>query len=128
MIILIPASVGELIDKITILQLKVERLSSREQLSNIQYELGLLTEVRAKHGIEGPEFEKKVAALKIINSALWEVEDLIRDCERRNDFRERFIELARSVYKLNDKRAAAKRDINSMFGSDITEEKSYTSY
>lgn len=125
---LIPGAVGELVDKITILQIKAERLSSPEQLKNVRHELELLQQLRAKHGIEGPALEGKMADLKTINEALWEVEDQLRDCERRNDFTEQFIHLARSVYKLNDRRAAAKREINVLFGSTINEEKSYAPY
>jgi len=128
MMILIPGAVGELVDKITILQIKAERLSSPEQLKNVRYELELLEQLQATRRIEGPALEEKMANLKAINSNLWEIEDHIRDCERRNDFGGRFIELARSVYKLNDQRGTIKREINALFGSTINEEKSYAPY
>src|SRR4051794_17019879 len=128
MMIFIPGAIGELIDKITILQIKVDRLSSPEQLKNVRHELGLLEQLQAKKKIEGPSLEQKMASLKAINSALWDIEDQIRDCERRGDFGRRFIELARSVYKLNDQRAAAKREINALFKSTISEVKSYVPY
>ena len=128
MLMLIPGGVGELIDKITILRIKLERLTSPEQLKNVQYELELLENLRIKHGIEGSAVEDKTADLKAINAALWDIEDDIRDHERRRDFGPRFIELARSVYVTNDRRAAVKREINALFGSAIKEEKSYASY
>jgi Family of unknown function (DUF6165) len=128
MIILVPEAVGDLIDKITILQIKVEYLSSPEKLKNVQYELGLLQQICTEQKIEGPALEEKMVNLKAINAAMWEIEDRIRECERRKDFGARFIELARSVYKINDQRAAAKREINALFGSIISEEKSYAPY
>jgi hypothetical protein len=128
MIILVPEAVGDLIDKITILQIKVEYLSSPEQLKNVQYELDLLQQIRTEQKIEGPALEERMVNLKAINAAMWEIEDHLRDCERRQDFGSRFVELARSVYKTNDRRAAAKREINALFGSIISEEKSYAPY
>jgi hypothetical protein len=128
MLIQVPESVGVLIDKITILQIKNEYLSELEQLKNIQYELGLLEQLRSKRGITGPVLEEMMASLKTINLALWAVEDQIRDCERLRDFGDQFIGLARSIYKLNDQRAAVKRSINELYGSAINEEKSYAAY
>jgi hypothetical protein len=126
--ILIPAAIGELIDKITILEIKSQRISSPEQIKNIRHELSLLDTTRSNLGLVGADLEEKTRTLKEVNETLWEIEDLIRDCERLKDFGPRFIELARSVYMTNDRRAAVKREINAMFGSTIVEEKSYSDY
>jgi hypothetical protein len=123
--ILIPTSLGELIDKITILEIKTEHLSG-PQRENVSRELELLRGVLLRLGLAiSPELSH---ALKEVNQALWVIEDSIRALERRQDSGEDFIELARSRYLTNDKRAALKRRINEEYGSGIIEEKSYEPY
>lgn len=122
----IPVSAGELIDKITILQIKAERISDDSKLENVRRELDLLTGVAAECIPDSPEIQESTEELKQINAALWDIEDEIRCCEASQDFGERFIQLARSVYHTNDRRAAVKRRINDRLGSLLVEEKSYT--
>ncbi|MBX2852536.1 MAG: hypothetical protein KTR15_12420 [Phycisphaeraceae bacterium] len=119
---------GELIDKITILQIKSDRITDEAKLVNIRHELDVLTKTRDEQMQDTEELAKLSAELKTINEAIWEIEDDIRECESRKDFGEKFIELARGVYHTNDKRAAVKKQINLLTGSDIIEEKSYTDY
>jgi hypothetical protein len=126
--ILIPISPGELLDKITILEIKSERISSADKKANVNKELGMLNEVWANAVAEDSEIKTMRAELKSINEALWDIEDDIRDEERDNRFGERFVELARSVYVTNDQRANVKKEINLHLKSDIVEEKSYQSY
>ena len=124
-IILVPASLGELVDKITILEIKTKKLKG-DALSNVDKELSLLRETLSKSNIIiNP---KVIEELRQINQTLWEVEDEIRNHERQNNFGESFINLARSVYKCNDQRAAIKRLINIDHNSRITEEKFYQDY
>jgi hypothetical protein len=123
----VPISWGELIDKITILEIKAGRLPTPEGRANAATELGLL------QGIAGPvlghaEVGSLAARLKALNEKLWEVEDKIRDCERAADFGAGFVELARSVYRRNDERGALKRQINLVLESGLIEEKSYKPY
>jgi hypothetical protein len=125
--ILVPISVGELMDKITILEIKSERIKNPSQLENIVHELEALRAVRLRD-IERAMLDKLSAELKGVNSKLWDVEDAIRDCEARSDFGESFIALARTVYRLNDERSRLKKAINLASGSRIVEEKSYTSF
>lgn len=120
-----PISVGELIDKITILQIKATRILDPAKAANIATELVLLSEVREQVGLEGAAMDRFVARLHAINTALWDLEDAIRDCEATNDFGPRFVTLARAICRTNDQRAAIKREINLAFGSAIVEEKSY---
>ena len=119
---------GELLDKLTILEIKRERIEDSEKLINVGLELDVLDQARREKGPASPELDALYADLKTINEELWEIEDDIRDCERDKDFGERFIELARAVYKTNDRRAATKRAINELLGSRIVEEKSYADY
>ena len=126
--LLIPVAVGELIDKITILEIKSRHISNPVKLENIHNELSALEQIRQNHGLCRADLEEKGRALRIINQSLWEIEDRIRDCERNQNFGPNFVELARAVYMTNDKRAAVKREINAMFASTIIEEKSYSSY
>jgi tetratricopeptide (TPR) repeat protein len=123
--ILIPGAVGELIDKITILEIKAERITDPAKLRNVTHELELLRQLRQEGGFESTELDTLTERLKVINLALWEIEDEIRICEQHGDFGETFIRLARSVYQTNDKRAALKRDVNVLCNSSIVEEKSY---
>ncbi len=126
--ILVPISPGELIDKLTILQIKSERMSDAAKVANVRIELQLLESTwrEASHG--KPDITAEWAALKKINEKLWVVEDDIRDKERAKEFDARFIELARAVYVINDERAAVKKQINTKLGSRIVEEKSYSAY
>ena len=125
--ILVPISVGELMDKITILEIKSERIKNPSQLENILRELEALRAVRLQD-IARTMLDKLSAELKRVNAKLWDVEDAIRDCEARSDFGEPFIELARMVYQLNDERSRLKKAINLASGSRIVEEKSYRSF
>jgi hypothetical protein len=123
--LLIPVSVGELIDKITILEIKQAHLQG-EALAHVERELKLLQQVAEAAGLQPDPV--LLQELRQVNRALWEIEDAIRDHERRADFDERFIGLARSVYRTNDRRAELKRTLNARHGSALVEEKSYTPY
>jgi hypothetical protein len=119
---------GELIDKITILRIKSERIGDEAKLKNVRTELDILQKTQAAEVPQSDEMVRLEDALKTVNEALWEIEDDIRDCERNGDFGEEFIRLARAVYVTNDKRAALKKEINLLLGSTIVEEKSYAEY
>jgi hypothetical protein len=119
---------GELIDKITILEIKQAHITDPAKLQNVRKELEILNACRTTSLPPLPELESLTASLKEVNQALWDIEDEIRDCERNQDFGQTFIALARAVYKTNDKRAQLKRAINDLLGSRIVEEKSYASY
>lgn len=121
-------SVGEFLDKITILEIKSERIRDPAKLKNIHKELGTLQSTWKKSPFTRMDVSAEVAELKRINEQLWEIEDDIRARESEGTFDERFIELARSVYITNDRRAAIKRRINIKVGSELIEEKSYTDY
>lgn len=124
----IPVGAGELVDKITILEIKRARLGDPRQLANVAAELALLTAARDRWLAPSPDLTNLSADLQAVNLALWEIEDDIRDCERQQDFGPRFIELARSVYRRNDERARLKRQINELMRSSVIEEKSYRAY
>ena len=126
--ILAPVSAGELIDKITILRVKATRIGDAAKEANVRIELALLEETAARELPQSPALDDLVAQLTEINAALWDVEDGKRDCERRQDFGPKFVELARRVYIDNDRRAAVKRQINTLVGSEIVEEKTYKPY
>ena len=126
--ILAPVSAGELIDKITILRVKALRIGDPAKEANVKAELALLEETAAHAMRHSPELEDLVTQLTEINAALWDIEDGKRDCERRQDFGPDFVALARRVYMDNDRRAAVKRSINMLVGSEIVEEKSYKPY
>jgi tetratricopeptide (TPR) repeat protein len=119
---------GELLDRITILEIKRERLTDPAKLANVGRELDLLAETRDRTMPCAAELEPLVTELKTVNEAIWEVEDELRECERRQEFGARFVELARAVYHNNDRRAAIKRRINDWLGSAIVEEKGYLAY
>ena len=121
----VPVSPGELIDKITILEIKRERITDAKKVSNVTAELELLTAARDRGVPASPELTQLTAELRRVNEALWDIEDAIRVCEDNRDFGPRFIELARSVYHQNDRRAALKRSVNELLGSKLVEEKSY---
>ncbi|MFI4935654.1 MAG: DUF6165 family protein [Caulobacterales bacterium] len=122
---LAPVSIGELIDKITILQIKTERIGDPAKLANVRTELSALNTALAQLGPLPDEVAEVTRDLSAVNTALWEIEDDIRLMEARQDFGPGFVELARAVYKQNDRRAALKRRINRVTGSTLIEEKSH---
>ena len=125
MLISIPVSLGELVDKITILQIKALHLRG-EALGHVQQELALLQQALQSTGVAlDPALE---AQLLEVNGQLWEIEDAIREQERQRCFEQAFIELARAVYRTNDRRAELKRQINQRYGSTLVEQKSYSAY
>ena len=120
-----PCPLGELIDKITILRIKAQRIGEPEKLVNIRRELALLEQLALKDGASSPPIDGLTGQLAAVNARLWGIEDAIRACEREGDFGPRFVKLAQSVYRENDTRAAIKRAINTLAGSALVEEKSY---
>ena len=126
--ILVPISPGELLDKITILQIKAARIDDATKVANVKTELELLTDVWNKSVETDAQIEALTAELQSINEKLWVIEDDIRDEERNKCFGDRFIELARAVYVTNDERAEAKKKVNLHLNSTIVEEKSYQDY
>lgn len=123
----VPVSVGELVDKITILRIKNEKIEDKEKLSNIKIELSYLQEKLESLGLE-KEVLDIIDDLYDVNIQLWEVEDRLRDFEREENFRSEFVDSARSVYRLNDLRFSLKTKINVLTDSEIVEEKSYKKY
>lgn len=119
---------GELVDKITILAIKRERISDAAKLRNVEHEYGILTAILPPEFKTDAKLGQLQADLKTVNEVIWQVEDDIRDHERRKDFGPSFVELARAVYINNDQRAALKREINEALQSAIVEEKSYSPY
>lgn len=128
MAVLTPVSWGELIDKYTILEIKTERIEDPAKVANVRKEMEALAPLRNQARADQAGLAKLEADLKKVNEGLWEIEDEIREWERRKDFGARFIELARAVYHQNDIRAAVKRQINDLLGSELVEEKSYKPY
>ena len=128
MSIKIELSIGELLDKISILQIKAERIDDPSKVKNINKELDVLMSLWNYSPYSDTNLSSEINELKNINEALWDIEDKIRDKERNQLFDKDFIELARSVYFTNDKRAEIKRVINSKTGSELIEEKSYSDY
>lgn len=126
--IMVEIAPGELLDKSSILEIKNERIADAAKRANVRIELDLLCAARDREIAPSAALDGLYASLKQVNEALWEIEDGIRDEERDRRFGERFIELARSVYHTNDRRAALKREINTLLGSAIVEEKSYSNY
>lgn len=125
---LIPISWGELFDKLTILQIKLNNLRDRDALKNVKIEYDQLYVIYNSNFLEDKKAKLFITDLKQINEKLWDIEDKIRDKERKKIFDEEFIELARNVYITNDQRSRIKRNINKTFQSDIIEEKSYEDY
>ncbi|MBN4054676.1 hypothetical protein JYT87_03105 [Nitrospira defluvii] len=121
-------SPGELFDKITILEIKLERISDEVKLANVRKEHTILTGICDKHLVMSESLFALVKDLKAANETLWSIEDDIRDCERRKDFGQTFVVLARSVYINNDRRATLKKKINELLHSNLFEEKSYQAY
>ena len=126
MIVEAPISLGELVDKITILRIKNRNITDPLKLENVQKELVLLSGVLSKAG--APDILLEFQSLENINAELWDIEDKIRVKESKKEFDQEFIELARSVYITNDKRAKVKKDINLKVRSNLVEEKSYEQY
>jgi len=124
----VPISPGELIDKITILQIKSERITDPLKVANVRNELALLETTWRESPFSTSDVDAEWASLRRINEKLWDVEDLLREKERARTFDQEFIDLARAVYFTNDERAAIKREINTKLGSKIVEEKSYAKY
>jgi hypothetical protein len=127
-LISVPVSFGELIDKITILEIKSEQIRDAAKLANVRAELDLLNATWTQNPASRTDILAERAELKRINEALWDIEDEIRLKEKAQAFDSRFVELARAVYFTNDKRASVKRAINLKLGSQLVEEKSYQDY
>ncbi len=121
----VPIATGELIDKITILEIKVARISDAAKTANVGVELALLLARRDAALAPDPVLDLLATRLKSVNERIWDLEDEIRDCERRLDFGPAFVNVARSIYRANDQRASLKREINVASGSNLIEEKSY---
>lgn len=128
MSIQVEVSIGEFLDKLTILQIKSEKIEEKRKLANVNKELETLLDIWQHSPYANSAIEQEVASLRAINEQLWEIEDDIRDKELKKEFDQRFIELARAVYVTNDKRAAIKKMINEKLGSGLVEEKSYADY
>lgn len=126
--IMVEIAPGELIDKITILEIKLENIRDEAKLLNIKHEYAILTDVLRREVVQTPDLTRLTAALKEVNAELWRIEDDIREQERAKSFDADFVSLARSVYRTNDRRAALKREINELLSSAIIEEKSYAEY
>lgn len=126
--LLIPVSPGELLDKLSILEIKLERIDDTAKRGNVEREHALLSQVWRQAGVDDDAVDEFRQALRRVNEALWDIENAIRVHESRREFGEEFVDLARSVYLRNDERAAIKKRINEALGSDIHEEKSYSPY
>jgi len=126
--ILVPVAFGELLDKISILQIKSERISDQAKLANVRAELSALEKTWMAHPAGGQDIARLRADLKAVNEQLWEIEDAVRLKDKAGEFDAAFIELARSVYLRNDERARIKKAINLALGSAYVEEKSYQDY
>ena len=121
-------SAGDLIDKLTILQIKAERIGDPDKRANVRIALQHLSRVRDEALSRSDELARLEESLKAFNKKPWDIEDEIRNYEAAKDFGPRFIELARSVYQTNDRRAGVKKQIDELFGSTVTDEKSYADY
>jgi len=128
MSVLLPTSIGDAIDKMTILEIKSEKINDPVKRQNVLNELDLVRKTLAASVERDARMDDLVRQLKAVNAELWDIEDAIRECERHHDFGGEFIRLARSVYRTNDRRAQLKRDINQLAGSAIVEEKAYSDY
>jgi hypothetical protein len=126
--LLVPISPGELIDKVTILEIKSQRMSDPAKLHNVRTEFNLLSETWKASPFAATDISAEWTGLRDVNAKLWDIEDRIRDKERDGLFDAEFIELARAVYVTNDERAAIKKQINTKLGSTLVEEKSYAAY
>ena len=121
MLINVPVSIGELFDKISILDIKTKKIKNKDDLKLIKYELSKLKKIAKSKGLTSTKIKRKYLLLKSINEKLWNIENRKRKCERLKKFDKNFIDLARKVYIFNDKRAQIKKDINSLSGSSIVE-------
>lgn len=128
MALMIPVSWGELLDKLTILLIKKDRIDSEGKLENINKEYEKLEGIRREQCQQIPGLDELVAELRLVNEKLWDIEDEIRSCEKEKEYGSRFVELARSVYLTNDRRSELKYRINILLGSELIEEKSYEDY
>jgi hypothetical protein len=126
--LLVPISPGELIDKITILEIKSQRMTDATKLANVRTELGMLMDTWRASAYAATDIGSEWQGLRDVNGQLWDIEDRIRDKERDGLFDTEFVELARAVYVTNDERAAIKKKINTRLGSTLVEEKSYADY
>ena len=126
--LLVPISPGELIDKITILEIKSQRMTDAAKLHNVRTELSLLSDTWKASPFSATDISAEWAGLRDVNGKLWDIEDRIRDKERDGRFDAEFVEFARAVYFTNDERAAIKKQINTKLGSALVEEKSYADY
>lgn len=124
----VPIPIGDFIDKITILEIKARRIGDPAKRHNVDQELALLRRIWAESRYDAAAVSAEWARLSVVNESLWDLEDQIRGKEQRREFDAGFVELARSVYRTNDERAALKRAINVALGSGLTEEKSYADY
>jgi len=123
-LVMVPISIGELYDKISILEIKIGNMDSPGKIANVTKEYGLLRKIAEDYPID-TELYKKIGQ---VNKRIWDIEDGIRECEKEKHFKERFKDLARAVYFNNDLRSEIKKEINLKYGSAIVEEKSYTNY
>ena len=126
--LLVQTSPGEFLDKLTILEIKSERMSDPAKLANVRRELELLRATWQASPLGARDVSALKTQLRAVNEALWEIEDRIREKEAAAAFDAEFVDLARSVYRTNDRRAAIKRELNVLLGSDLVEEKSYKPY
>lgn len=128
MALMVSVSAGELLDKLTILEIKSERIKDEEKLRNVHKELDILRKTWVESPLSRFDVSTVVDNLKRVNESLWDIEDLVRLKEAAQTFDDEFVRLARSVYQINDQRAAIKRDLNRLLGSELMEEKSYPDY
>jgi uncharacterized coiled-coil DUF342 family protein len=126
--LLIPVSVGELYDKFTILTIKNEKITDPTKKASVQKEIMYLQDVMMNITTFPPSETRLIERLRDINSQLWDIEDKIREKERKKQFDREFIELARSIYKKNDERSVIKNEINNVFNSELIDIKSYAKY
>ena len=128
MVLKVYVSAGEFLDKMTILEIKSERIKDEGKLSNVRKELDLLRKTWAESPLSRQDVSTQVENLKRANKSLWDIEDQVRRKEATRTFDDEFVQLARSVYQVNDNRAAIKRELNRLLGSELMEEKSYPDY
>lgn len=126
MLVRVPVSIGELLDKLSILRIKSRRIGDADKRANVRREIEALQPEVDRLGLDDEDLRGWVDALDDVNGQLWDIEDDIRACEARKDFGDEFVRLARAVYRTNDERARIKRVINDATGSELVEEKSYT--
>ena len=126
--LLVEVAPGELIDKITILEIKLQNIKDEAKLANVRREYEILMDTFRAHIEETDDLRALIDELRVANQRIWDIEDDIRSLERANDFGDEFVAVARSVYRSNDRRAATKRKINELLNSVIIEEKSYADY